>query len=128
MSCRQREILGPRIKTEANQYHIIKLHRFNEEIIFGAEVMFKHIDSDQYLMGSYQCSEFSPDAFKLQLTDLLSSQNIFKLQPYQTFQKEGHPIYIDEPLIVLHMKSKCKLDFIQDKRVSQSPLTLPGVH
>lgn len=53
------------MKTEADQFDIIIQNRFNEEIIFGAEVIFKHIDSEEYLFGSYQCSDFSTDAFKV---------------------------------------------------------------
>jgi inositol 1,4,5-triphosphate receptor type 1/inositol 1,4,5-triphosphate receptor type 3 len=73
----QRELLAPRMRTEADQYNIIIQNRFNEEIIFGAEVIFKHIDSEEYLFGSYQCSDFSTDAFKVQLVKLLSSSTVF---------------------------------------------------
>jgi hypothetical protein len=33
------------MRTEGDQYELIMKNRFNEEIIFGAEVIFKHIDS-----------------------------------------------------------------------------------
>lgn len=89
----------------------------NEEIIFGSEVIFKHIDSDQYLLGSYKCSEFSTDAFKLELTKYLSSLAIFKIQPYHSYQKDGQQIFLDEPVIIQHEKSKCLLDFVQDQRI-----------
>jgi inositol 1,4,5-triphosphate receptor type 1/inositol 1,4,5-triphosphate receptor type 3 len=78
-------MLEMRIKTEADQYRMIMQNRFNEEIIFGSEVVFKHIDSEQYLHGSYECSDFSTDSFKLKLAPLLSSLSVFKLSPYQTF-------------------------------------------
>jgi inositol 1,4,5-triphosphate receptor type 1/inositol 1,4,5-triphosphate receptor type 3 len=92
-------------------------NRFDEEIVFGAAVIFRHVDSEQYLQGSYECSEFATDAYKLQLAAHLSSLVTFKLMPYQTFQQEGHPIYIDEPLMIVHEKSKCKVDFVKSKRV-----------
>jgi len=57
----------------------------NEEIHFGSNVIFKHMDSEKYLFGSYHCSEFSMDAFKLKLSEQLSSHTIFKLCPYQTY-------------------------------------------
>jgi hypothetical protein len=41
----QKELLAPRMRTEGDQYELIMKNRFNEEIIFGAEVIFKHIDS-----------------------------------------------------------------------------------
>jgi inositol 1,4,5-triphosphate receptor type 1/inositol 1,4,5-triphosphate receptor type 3 len=88
------------MRTESDQYNIIIQNRFNEEIIFGAEVIFRHIDAEEYLFGSYQCSDFSTDAFKVQLVKLLSSSTVFQLLPYQTFQQEGHPVYIDEPVVI----------------------------
>ena len=45
----------------------------NEDILFGSETVFKHVDSDYFLVGSYNCSEFSTDAFKLELSEHLSS-------------------------------------------------------
>ena len=105
------------MRNEADQYNNIIQSRFDDEILFGAEVIFKHIDSEEYLFGSYQCSDFSTDAFKVQLVKLLSSSTVFQILPYQTFQQEGHPIYIDEPVVLCHVKSQCKLDFIRDPRV-----------
>lgn len=86
---KDKENLSLRLKTEADQYKLVMTHKMNEEILFGSEMIFKHIDSDQYLLGSYKCSEFSTDAFKLELTKYLSSQAIFKIQPYHSYQKDG---------------------------------------
>ena len=58
----------------------------NEDILFGSETVFKHVDSDYFLVGSYNCSEFSTDAFKLELSEHSSSQAIFKILPYNTYQ------------------------------------------
>jgi inositol 1,4,5-triphosphate receptor type 1/inositol 1,4,5-triphosphate receptor type 3 len=92
---KDKEILVLRLKTESDQYKLVMQTKMNEEIIFGSEVLFKHIDSDQFLLGSfilattslgsYKCSEFSTDAFKLELTKYLSSQAIFKIQPYHSY-------------------------------------------
>ena len=107
-SAKDKEILVLRLKTEADQYKLVMQTKMNEDIIFGSEVLFKHIDSDQFLLGklmggqrkyspypvakrsgSYKCSEFSTDAFKLELTKYLSSQAIFKIQPYHSYQQDG---------------------------------------
>ena len=58
----------------------------NEDILFGSETVFKHVDSDYFLVGSYNCSEFSTDAFKLELSEHLSSQAVFKILPFNTYQ------------------------------------------
>lgn len=78
-SPKDKESLSLRLKTEADQYKLVMALKMNEEILFGSEVLFKHIDSEQYLLGSYKCSEFSTDAFKLELTTYLSSLAIFKI-------------------------------------------------
>lgn len=43
---KDKEILVLRLKTEADQYKLVMQTKMNEEIIFGSEVLFKHIDSD----------------------------------------------------------------------------------
>ncbi|CAD8078308.1 unnamed protein product [Paramecium sonneborni] len=105
------DALKSRVQTEASQYYTTIQSRMHEEILFGAEVVFKHQDSERYLFGSYVCSEVAMDAFKLKLSPQLSSHTIFKLAPYQTYQKEGQIIQIDEPLIIVHEKTQCKLDY-----------------
>ncbi|CAK78094.1 unnamed protein product (macronuclear) [Paramecium tetraurelia] len=105
------DALKSRVSTEASQYYTIIQSRMHEEILLGAEVVFKHVDSQRYLFGSYDCSEVAMDAFKLKLSPQLSSHTIFKLAPYQTYQKEGQIIQIDEPLIIVHEKTQCKLDY-----------------
>ncbi|CAD8065958.1 unnamed protein product [Paramecium primaurelia] len=105
------DALKSRVQTEASQYYTIIQSRMHEEILLGAEVVFKHVDSQRYLFGSYDCSEVAMDAFKLKLSPQLSSHTIFKLAPYQTYQKEGQIIQIDEPLIIVHEKTQCKLDY-----------------
>lgn len=114
---KDKDILSLRLKTEADQYKLVMSHKMNEEIIFGSEVLFKHIDSDQYLLGSYKCSEFSTDAFKLELTKYFSSLGIFKIQPYHSYQKDGQQIFLDEPVMIQHEKSKCLLDFVREQRI-----------
>lgn len=57
----------------------------NEEVLFGAEVIFKHIESDAYLVCSDQCSDYRTDSFKLELSDQFSSHMIFKIQPFHSF-------------------------------------------
>lgn len=100
-----------RMKTEQDQFKMQVAIRMEEEVVFGAEVVLLHLDSQCYLQGSYECSEYATDAFKVQLGAALSSEILFRLLPYQSFQQEGHPIYIDEPLVIQHEKSKCKLDY-----------------
>jgi len=61
----------------------------NEEVLFGAEIVLKHVDSEYYLSGTYNCSEFCTDAFKLQMSQYLSTHAIFKILPSYSYQQEG---------------------------------------
>ncbi|KAM3129578.1 hypothetical protein pb186bvf_018329 [Paramecium bursaria] len=104
--------LEQRMKTEQEQYDLIIQSRMNEDIIFGAEVIFRHLDSGYWLQGSYQCSEFAIDAFKLMIVDQLNTQILFRLMPHQKYQKEGQQIFLQEPLLIVHEKTKCKIDYV----------------
>lgn len=68
-----KEVLELRLRTEADQYKLVIQNKMNEEVLFGAEIVLKHVDSEYYLVGSYNCSEFCTDAFKLELSPYLSS-------------------------------------------------------
>jgi inositol 1,4,5-triphosphate receptor type 1/inositol 1,4,5-triphosphate receptor type 3 len=59
--------------------------KMNEDILFGAEVIFKHVESETYLMCSDQCSDFRTDSFKLELSAQLRSSVIFKIQPFHNY-------------------------------------------
>lgn len=72
------------------QYLSIVQSKINEEVLFGQEIVFKHVDSEEFLSGSYTCSEFSTDAFKVELQSIISSDSLFKLKPFNTYQKEGN--------------------------------------
>jgi hypothetical protein len=47
----------------------------------------------------------------------LSSLAIFKIQPYHSYQKDGQYIFLDEPVMLQHEKSKCLLDFVREQRI-----------
>lgn len=47
----------------------------------------KHIDSESYLSGCFECSQGGIGGFKIILTERLSSQIIFRVESYQSFLK-----------------------------------------
>ena len=48
-------------------------------VLFGDDVVFKHVDSHDYLSGSVRCSDGGLGAFRVELSELLSTDLIFKL-------------------------------------------------
>lgn len=106
-----------RLKTEIDQYFIMIQTKMNEDILFGSEIIFKHVESDTYLMCSDQCSDFRTDAFKLELSTSLSSAVIFKIIPFHSYQQDGQSIHFDEPLRIQSEGQRFWIDSVKGKEV-----------
>ena len=50
-----------------------------QHVVFGEDVVFKHVDSHDFLSGSVRCSDGGLGAFRVELSDILSTDLIFKL-------------------------------------------------
>ena len=85
-----------------------------EDICFGAEVVFKHIDSEHYICGSHDCAKSGVGAFKIFLSPNLSSDIVFTLLSNRTYEKEGDKIGLKGPIKIYHNKTLCYLSFEQD--------------
>ena len=57
------------------------------EVTFGDDVVFRHVDSQDYLSGSVQCSDGGLGAFRVQLSEHLITDLVFKLEPFRSFDK-----------------------------------------
>lgn len=78
-----------------------------EIIKFGEDVVFKHVDSQEYLSGSVKCSEGGLGAFKVELTKQLQKDLVFKMHPFRSFEKEGDKIKLESPLRIKNMENRC---------------------
>ncbi|CAD8193240.1 unnamed protein product [Paramecium pentaurelia] len=107
------DLLDQRLKTELNQYFSFVETKMDEEVLFGQEIVLKHYDSEYFLVGSYKCSEQSMEAFQVSLSSKPSSQALFRIEAYQTYQKDGQLIYFDEPFLLVNTKQQFCLDFIE---------------
>lgn len=70
----------------------------NEHILFGDDVIFKHVDSGTYLSGSVRCSDGGLGSFKVELSESLSSMLVFKLLPFRSYEKDGDRIRLLGPI------------------------------
>jgi hypothetical protein len=62
------------------------IHRkMGEYVKFGEDVVFRHVDSLDFLSGSVRCSDGGLGAFKVELSDQLSQNLVFKLYPFRSF-------------------------------------------
>ncbi|CAD8053653.1 unnamed protein product [Paramecium sonneborni] len=99
-----------RVKSEKEQYLAMIENKMNEELYFGAEAIFKHIESGYYLVSSDECSDQRSDSFKIKLQPYLSSNIIFKLEACKSHQKTGRPIQTKEQVKILSDSSKFWLE------------------
>lgn len=79
----------PRAKTEQEQFKAIITDKKGKEINFGDKVVFKHLDSQYYMYGSFDCAKSGIGAFKLELRNELSEKIIFQLMSYRTYEKDS---------------------------------------
>ena len=61
--------------------------KMGQYVLFGEDVVFKHVDSHDYLSGSVRCSDGGLGAFRVELSEHLSNDLVFKLEPFRSFEK-----------------------------------------
>lgn len=80
-------------------------------MLYGAEVLFKHMESAAYLRGVLEAAETGEGSFKLDLTDQLSSYLGFKIRSHRSYERDGDKVYLDDPLQIYHNSSDCYVNF-----------------
>mgnify|MGYP001950670424 CR=1 FL=1 len=63
-----------------------KEHPDDVNVTYGAEVVFRHIESGHYLSGIFMAADIGEGAFKLELAQELSSHLIFKLVSHRSYE------------------------------------------
>ena len=56
---------APRAKTEEEQFKTIINEKRSNNISFGDRVVFRHVDSQYYIYGSFDCATSGIGAFKI---------------------------------------------------------------
>jgi hypothetical protein len=56
---------APRAKTEEEQFKAMCLDKRGKGISFGEKVIFRHLDSQYYIYGSFDCASSGIGAFKI---------------------------------------------------------------
>ena len=73
--------------------------------------MFKHLDSQSYLCGTIEPSEGDNGAFAVKVSNQLSSDLIWKLLPYRSFEFNGMPIPFGSPVQIKNVANSSFLTF-----------------
>lgn len=82
-----------------------------KEIRYGSEVIFKHVESQSYLRGILKAADTGEGAFKIEVTEKLSSQLIFRLTSHRSYEHENDKIYYDDALQIYHPGADCFMNF-----------------
>lgn len=85
---------------------------YGKEVKYGAEVQFMHLDSRSFLNVKSTCSQIDKTAYQLELSTMLGSGMVFKIQPKFKLRAEGDNIQFRDQILVMSVKQKCYLDSI----------------
>ena len=80
-------------------------------VTYGSEVVFRHIESGEYLSGVLKAADIGEGAFKLELVKELSSFLYFRIISHRSYESIGNKIYYDDCLRIHHPKSDCYMNF-----------------
>jgi hypothetical protein len=72
------------------------------EIKYGAEVVFRHVESNSFLRGVMKAADTGDGAFRIEVNDSVSSYAVFKIKSHRSYEHEGDPIYYDDALLIYH--------------------------
>lgn len=61
-------------------------------ISIGSEIVFEHLDTSEYLSGSFNCPDQPYDSFKIKIKSNIRSMNLFKILPANSFDIEGDEV------------------------------------
>ncbi|CAM6004637.1 unnamed protein product [Sphagnum balticum] len=98
----ERNILKARAKAEiAGLYHTLGIKK-GENVLYGAEAIFRHVESNSYLKGVQKAADSGDGAFTIEVCPELSSQILWKIDSHRSYQHDGDPIYFDDELLIYH--------------------------
>jgi hypothetical protein len=84
-------------------------------ISFGEKVIFRHLDSQYYMYGSFDCASSGIGAFKIELKKELSEKVIFRLLSFRTYEKDGDEISLYAPFKIYHCETQCYVSYCYDR-------------
>lgn len=102
---------APRAKTEEEQFKALVSEKRGKVISFKDKVIFRHLDSQYYMYGSFDCASSGVGAFKIELKKELSEKIIFQLMSYRTYEKEGDEMSIYAPFKIYHCETQCYVSY-----------------
>ena len=82
-----------------------------ENVLYGAEVIFRHVESNSYMRGLLKAADTGDGAFTIEVSAQPSNQIIWKINSHRSYQKDGDPIYFDDELLNYYVSTDCFMNF-----------------
>ena len=60
-----------------------------------------------------KAADIGEGAFKIDVTETLSSKIIFKLKSHRSYERENDKIYYDDALLIYHEGADCYMNFAE---------------
>ena len=89
-----------------------------EPILYGAEVIFRHVESNSYLRGLQKAADCGEGAFMIEVSPLPCSQVIWQINSHRSYQHPGDLIFFDDELRIYHISTDCSMNFVLGDNVS----------
>jgi hypothetical protein len=83
-----------------------------EYVLYGAEAIFRHVESNGYLRGIQKAADTGEGAFMIEVSPLPCSQVIWQINSHRSYQHDGDPIFFDDELLIYHMSTDCFMNFV----------------
>lgn len=87
-----------------------------QNVPYGAEAIFRHVESDSYLKGLLKAADTGDGAFTIEVCPQPSSKIIWKIDSHRSYQHDGDPIYFDDELLIYHVSTDCFMNFAENDR------------
>lgn len=83
---------------------------------YGAEAIFRHVESNSYLRGLQKAADSGDGAFTIEVSPIPCSQIIWKIDSHRSYQHDGDDIYFDDELIIYHVFTDCFMNFAENDK------------
>ena len=98
-----------------NLYNQLNLKKGNN-VLYGAEAVFRHVESNSFLRGLHKAADTGDGAFTIEVSPQPHSQIVWKIDSHRSYQHDGDDIYFDDELLIYHVYTDCYMNFAENDK------------
>jgi hypothetical protein len=99
--------------------------KMGENVLYGAEAIFRHVESNSYMRGLLKAADTGDGAFTIEVSPQPSKQIIWKINTHRSYQHDGDPIFFDDELLIYHVSTDCYMNFADNDTVIYLDTPIP---